>query len=69
MLQLTSKLQIKAFSQLLLDLGKIIAGSVVIGFFIPSLGIRWGAFITGIFISYMCFYFGLESMNFLKRYG
>lgn len=64
--QLKSDLQIKALSQLSLDVCKIMVGSVIIGFFVPSLGIPFWFFVVGIGAAIGTFYVGLSTLNLIK---
>lgn len=54
-----TQFQIKELSKLSLDLGKIIIGTVVVGFFILSMGITLSAFIGGIVAAFSFFSFGI----------
>jgi hypothetical protein len=66
MLKLVNREQIKTLSNLLVDLGKIVVGSVVIGFFIPSLKVSFLSFLIGIAFTVFFFYFGIASLTLVK---
>ena len=58
--------QINGLANLLIDIGKLFIGSVVIGFFIPSLGISLAFFVVGIIFAVGSFYIGLSLLRFVK---
>ena len=58
-----SALQVKTVSKLILDLGKIFFGSVVVGFFIPSLEIPLAVFLSGTAFSLGLFIIGIKLLK------
>ena len=68
-MQLSKKFpaQLKGIAQLLLDIGKIVAGTIIVGFFIPSAGVNLGIFIFGIIIACGTFYAGISFLRFVDE--
>ena len=64
MLQLRTKIQVKGLSDLFIDLGKILVGSVIVGFFVPSLNIPVWLFIAGLFGAWWFFRNGIWLLQF-----
>lgn len=60
-------IQLKATSNLLLDLGKMVTGTFVIGFFVPSLEFSFISFLGGLIIAGGFFYSGLASLRLLEE--
>lgn len=67
MLNQFTKLQLDVLSKLLIDIGKLFFGSVVVGFFIPSLNIPPFTFVIGIVISITLFVFGVNLVKLINK--
>ena len=62
-----TKSQLEVLSKLLIDIGKLFFGSVVVGFFVPSLNIPLLTFVAGIIISIILFVFGVNLVRLIDK--